>query len=334
MAKKQERSIFTPARIIFYVLSLVVFYVAIHYLGRLKDIRGLLLQMSVGWLSLAVFAQFITYLFNVLILRTLLNGETGTTSLLTLFKLSLVIMFVNQALPSGGISGNGYIFNQLVKRDIPAPVAFKALILESICYYFAFLVMLGTCYGWYVYHRPPTIPLVAYTVMSGFVFFISLAIIMLIISNKRAISFVLQKLSNFSRIKRYITQTNLWALQEGNISTWQYLFENQKGIVLAVFFQTCILGCDVLTVFAIMQGFHITLAGNSIMLGLLLSLIIGSLPLSPGALIAYESAMTYFYTQLGVPVHAALIVTLLFRFFTFWLPIPLGLLLYRNLQRS
>jgi len=43
--------------------------------------------------------------------------------------------------------------------------------------------------------------------------------------------------------------------------------------------------------------------------------------------------MTYFFTKLGAPIHAALIITLLYRFLTFWLSIPIGLLIYRSLQR-
>jgi len=67
------------------------------------------------------------------------------------------------------------------------------------------------------------------------------------------------------------------------------------------------------------------LSFNLVVLGLLLSLGIGALPLSPGSLVVYESAMTYIFTMLGLPIHPALILTLLYRFLTFWLPIPIGL---------
>lgn len=61
-------------------------------------------------------------------------------------------------------------------------------------------------------------------------------------------------------------------------------------------------------------------------------LVIGSLPVTPGALVVYESAMTYFYILLGLPVHAALMVMLLFRFLSLWLPILMGLMLYHNFR--
>lgn len=333
MAGPKKTPLLSPARVLFYTLSIVVFYLALHYVGKLKDIRALLLQMSTVWLLLALGAQLATYLFNVLILRTLLNGQTGNAGFLTLFKLSVVILFVNQALPTGGISGNGYIFGQLVKRKVPVVAAFKALVLESICYYIAFLFLSGVFYGWYAGHTVRVSPVINYTVVTGFVFFTALGALMLIIADRRALAFMLRKLNRFKWLRRYIAKASPLYSSKSKQKHWRTLFEPGRPVVLAVLLQMGILTLDALTVFAILQGFYVTLDAYKIMLGLLLTLAIGSLPVSPGALIAYESAMTYFFTLLGVPVHAALIVTLLFRFFTFWLPIPVGLFLYRNLRR-
>jgi len=331
MPEKQQRSPLSTTRILFYALSPVVFYLAIRYTGRLQDIRALLMQMRPAWLILAIAAQLATYLFNMLILRTLLMGKTGTGGFKVLLKLSIVIMFINQVLPTGGISGNGYIFNQLVKRKVPAAFAFRALVLESICYYIAFLILLGTFYSWYAHNASHVAAVMHYTLITGFAFFMSLGGLILILSNRHAITFVLRKLSYFKRVRQYIVKTGMVSLSKGNTTSLRGLFENRKSVALAVLFQIAILSCDMLTVFAIMAGFRVSLDAGRIMLGLLLTLVIGSLPVSPGGLIAYESAMTYFYTLLGVPVHAALIVTLLFRFFSFWLPIPAGLWLYRDL---
>lgn len=328
----QKASLISPARIFFYILSLVIFFLVIRYAGKMTAIRDLLFQMRPAWLLVAVAAQAGTYLLNVLILRTLLKGHTGNIRFGTLLKISVVILFINQALPSGGISGNGYLFKQLVKRKVPPRSAFNGLILETLAYYLAFLGLLGGFYGWYALHVRFISPVIPYTVITGFVFFICLGTLILIISNRRAISFLLPKLNRIRWLRRYIAQNNLLSLSKGRRTNWQDLFRDKQAVLLAILFQAAILCCDAVTVFAILHGFHTPLAPASIMFGLLLSLVIGSLPVSPGALIAYESAMTYFYTLLGVPVHAALTVTLLFRFFSFWLPIPLGLALYRHLR--
>ncbi|WDF79900.1 lysylphosphatidylglycerol synthase transmembrane domain-containing protein [Mucilaginibacter sp. KACC 22773] len=156
---------------------------------------------------------------------------------------------------------------------------------------------------------------------------------MLIISDRRALAFILRKLNQFKWLRRFIAKASPLYLTKSKQKNWRALHEPKKPVAMAVLLQMGIITLDAITVFAILQGFHVMLNPCKVMFGLLLTLAIGSLPVSPGALIAYESAMTFFFTLLGVPVHAALIVTLLFRFFTFWLPMPAGLFLYRDLRR-
>lgn len=333
MTERKSNSLFTTSRIVFFVLSLVVFYFVIQYLGKLEDIKNLLLKMKPFWLFIAVGFQLVTYFISALIVHVLLQNDKGVINFFKLFEIAIVILFVNQVLPSGGISGNSYIFNQLVKRNVSSSKAFTVLILESIGYYIATLVLLILFYSLYHIHTDHVKPIITYTVITGLVFFAFLGIVMSIISDERIISYILKKLYRFSRIRHYIMKVNLSSLPDGHKNIVKMFLGNMKGALLTIAFQICIIIFDMLTAFAIIKGFHIELPFMHIGLAVLLSLIIGALPISPGSLIVYESAMTFFLTILGLPVHAALIVTLIFRFFTFWLPIPFGLLFYRNLQR-
>ena len=333
-AEANPNNFFTPSRIIFYGFSIIVFYVAVHYIGKLKDIESLMLQMDPAWLLLAVSAQIITYLIYASILKLLLQRKAGTTDFFLLFKLSIVIMFVNEVLPTGGISGDGYIYNQLIKRKVSRYNAFTAMVLESVSYYAAILILLLFFYTWYLNEVTRDTILITYTVIIGFVFYILLFVLVLILSNGRNISFAMHKLEKFGFIKRFIKRASLLSLQNENEGTFKMLGRKKKEIFQTIVLQVFIIMSDVITVFAIIKGFHVAMPFPIIAFGLLLSLVIGALPISPGSLIVYESAMTYFFTRLGAPVHAALIITLLYRFLTFWLPIPIGLLVYRNLQKS
>jgi len=330
----QPVKFFTPSRVIFYVFTIVVFYFAVHYIGKLKDIETLMAQMAPAWLFLAVSAQVLTYLIYALVLKLLIKDKPGIVDFFLLFKFSIAIIFVNEVLPTGGISGDGYIFNQLIKRKVSRYNAFTAMVLESISYYAAILILLLVFYTWYLNLVAHNTVLITYTVIIGFVFYILLAIIVLILSNGRNISFAMHKLEKSSFIKRLIQKAGILSLQNENEGTFKMLSRKKKEISQTIVLQLFIIMSDVITVFALVKGFHVVVSFPIIAFGLLLSLIIGALPTSPGSLIVYESAMTYFFTALGVQVHAALIITLLYRFLTFWLPIPIGLLLYRNLQKK
>lgn len=331
--KAGPNKFFTPSRLIFYIFSIVAFYFAVHYIGKLKNIEQLMLQMEPVWLLMAVFAQVVTYLIYALVLKLLVNDTPGATRYFLLFKLSIVIMFVNEVLPSGGISGDGYIFKQLVKRKVPRYNAFTAMVLESISYYAAIVILLLFFYTWYLNETTKNNILITYTVILGFVFYALLFVLVLIFSNGRNISFAIRKLEKFAFIKRFIERASLLSLRNENEGTFSMLGRKKKAILQCIALQLVIIMCDVITVFALIKGFHVMMPFPIVAFGLLLSLVIGALPISPGSLIVYESAMTYFFTKLGAPVHAALIITLLYRFLTFWLPIPFGLLAYSNLQK-
>ena len=90
----KHESLFSPSRIIFFVLATLIFFFAIHYFGKLIDIEKLFMEMSPAWLLLAFATQIGTYLLNALIMERLLPGNTARVNYFTLFKLSLVIMFV------------------------------------------------------------------------------------------------------------------------------------------------------------------------------------------------------------------------------------------------
>lgn len=333
MTKPKEKGVFSAPRVVFYMLSILVFYLAVHYVGKLEDIKTLLIEMNPWWLFLAVISQIATYLFNALVLYVLLEKKTGNANFFTLFKMSIVIIFINQTLPSGGISGNGYVFNQFVKRKVGVSRVFRTLILESMSYYAAMILSLIFFYSWYLNSISPVDHVIHYTAVGGVVFFAFLTVVMLMISNQHTVSFIMNKLGRFGRFKRYMDNINLSSLVGKESLDFKRLFSKKKNSIWVVFLQLCLIACDIITAFSIIKGFHIQLPFTHVAFGLLLSMVIGALPLSPGSLITYEGAMTYFLTVLGSPVHAALVVTLLFRFFTFWLPIPIGLLFYRNLQR-
>jgi uncharacterized protein (TIRG00374 family) len=63
-----------------------------------------------------------------------------------------------------------------------------------------------------------------------------------------------------------------------------------------------------------------------------LPLLLGKAPLLPGGVGIVESTMVALYTSLGVPNAVAVVVVLIYRFFSFWLPSLVGFPLVPYLQ--
>lgn len=336
--KKKTQSIISPSRLLFYGFSLLVFYLAMRYMGKLKDIRNLLAQMDPFWILLIFCLQLATYIFYALILQTLLfsNGRSHIIKFVVFLKMAIVLLFVNQTLPSGGISGNGYLLNQLVRRKVNALLAFKALIMESISYYIAFISGLSLAYLLFrfsKYHSIIHTAVIPYITITGIIFFMALGGIMLLLNNRKMMILMIRKISRFRLLRKYIEKLKLPIYQSGSENQNQDSI-NLHSVFTAAGLQLCIITCDIITASCLLWAFHIHLSPVLLIIDIFMAMVIGALPLSPGSLIIYESAMTYFLTLLSVPLYAAMIVTLMYRFITFWLPIPIGLLLYRNLQRK
>lgn len=331
MAKYNHTSLLSPSRIAFYLLSIPVFFLALKYIGNFYNIKVLLLQIKLRWLLVAVVLQVSTYVLNAQIIKALLVQNPAMLSFLTLVKMSVVIVFINQALPTGGLSGNGYLFKQLVKRQVPVEKAFSLLILQLICYYIAFLMLLSSAYACYLFDNKNTPAEIRITAFIGYGFFFFLFGVMILISNSRLITLVLSRLCRLGRLGRYLGRKAL-ALPRRYHGSFKEVVTDKKLLLKGISLQMLLLICDIFTADALLEGFQVQMPFIAVFFAVLLSIVIGSLPLSPGSLITYESGMMFFLHLLGCPIHAALVVTLLFRFFTFWLPMPIGFFWYGRLR--
>jgi len=101
---------------------------------------------------------------------------------------------------------------------------------------------------------------------------------------------------------------------------------------MAIILQFCIFMSDAFTIFSLFKGLGITVTILEVSTGFILTKIISILPFLPGALILYEGSMTFFFSRMGINLGTAVVVTLLYRALSFWLPILLGFFLYRKLQ--
>lgn len=338
MATSKPKSLFSWSNIIFLLLCCAVFYFVVHHFTELKTIQTLFKQVDGWWIALAIAAQLLTYLATAILYYFLINKFTDKTSitLTDLFKFSFVIVFINQVVPIGGISGNGFLFSELSKRNVSSKRAFFTIIMECLSLYVALILLLIVIPILYITQHKTLPHLFPIVIAFGFVLYGGLTVLMTIFSNKETIKKLLAKLSRIKLLKRYLK--NITFSPKGTFS--EYKTNGPWGIFLKYKSQSLVtIGCelavffaDSLTIVALLHGLHVQVAYIVIIFGLLLTFIAAALPISPGALIIYEGAMTFFFTSMGMPFQTALIVTLLFRVLSFWAPVVLGLILYKKVQ--
>jgi uncharacterized protein (TIRG00374 family) len=91
---------------------------------------------------------------------------------------------------------------------------------------------------------------------------------------------------------------------------------------------------DMLTLYLVFVAAGHRISPEVLVAGYGLPLLLGKVPLLPGGVGIVESGMASLYTSLGVPKEVAVVVVLIYRLLSFWLPSLLGFALVPYFQRS
>jgi uncharacterized protein (TIRG00374 family) len=335
----RPRKVFSWSNIIFLALCVAVFYFVVHNYTELKNVNVLFSQIDPWWIVVAVSAQALTYLSTSTLYYSVTNKikEKTSVSRLDFFKLSIVVMFINQIVPSGGLGGNGFLYTELHKRGIAAKKAFFVIVMDCLALYISLGILLTVIPVWYLIMNKHMPNVFYYVCIFGIVLYGALAAVITIVSHKETLQYAVAKLSRIKFLARILERSALSTSEDmfsdyGTKGPWGIFLKYKKVAWTAVLCQLVVFFADAFTIFALLQGLHVHTSFLVIAFGLLLTFVAAALPISPGALLVYEGAMTFFYTSMGMPFQAALVITLLYRVLSFWIPIVVGLLLYKHVQ--
>jgi len=322
---------FSRAKIFFYIFAGILFIFAVYYFSEIKSDVALFVNVKPLWLIVAILAQGGTYLAGAAIYHNLIEAfdDAPLIPILKLFQANIVTLFIDQTIPSADISGIMFFFNFIKKKGIDEPDAFSLILVELLTFYVTILSIIFALILICLFIKG--IP--AYFIvilMLGLVIFGVLGTVAWLLGQGQTIFFLVKKLSKISFLKHIFEKYKLSPFKKLK-SPGSIFKKHTYALIGAALLQVCILLFDSLTILALFYGLGLPVALSSIFLVFILSKIISSLPISPGSLVVYEAGMTLFFVTLGVPVATAAIVTILYRVLSFWLPMPIGFLLYRKL---
>jgi uncharacterized protein (TIRG00374 family) len=335
----KDKGVFSRSNIFFFVFSAIIFILVIYYFAEIKKDIKLLGKVNVYWLVLAFVAQFGTYLFGALVYYELLRifKLKLQLSIWKLIEVSIVTLFFNQTVPSAGISGNTFFFNFLARRNVSPSHIIPFICIELLTFYGAMEIVVISLLILCFFLSP--VPISFFLIFgAGLLVYAAFAVGIGVLGRKKSVSVLYKKIATTKFAKKFLSK--LTASVDGKIdlekikSPLHHLREHKIPVVKATVYQLFIFIADSLTIFILFQGLGVPQSIVVVFIALMLTKIISILPVSPGAVILYESGMTFFFVGLGVPLGTAIIVTLLYRVLSFWLPILLGFILYRKFQLS
>lgn len=319
----------------YFIFFAVVFIFLTYYFSEVKKEFVLLESVNPYWLTLALLSQFMTYFFTALIYLLLLRGYNlrHLPRLGELIKASVVSLFFNQTVPSAGISGNTYFFKFLSRFSISMEHVVGLIITELLIFYAAMelviLLLLVSCLL-----TTATPHLLKAALGGGILIYLIFGVVIAFAGRKNLVSRLFKKLGRIKIFRFFLGRTS-GKLGNERISEqakhiWRFVRQNKHIAAAAFICQLLVIVADAFTIYTLFKGLGISVSAYKVILGLVCAKIVSILPFLPGALILYESSMTYFFTSLGIPLGPSVIVTLVYRFLSFWIPIPTGFILYRR----
>lgn len=296
--------------------------VALH-LTEARAFARLLGQTEPGWCALALVLQALTYLAQGQIYRSVAHAGQASLSLLRACRLGLMKLFVDQALPSYGLSGTLAATVAFERQGIPRPVVMACLVVTLCSYLMAYVLALAAALGIVIVEGHATPLLVgACTLFALGSLGVALAVPLLI---GHPLPALLRRLAGRARVARALAQ-----LQQADPA----LIRNPRLLARTCALELVVILADGGTLWALVRSLGEAAPWNGVFAGFMLASVLRSIGVTPGGLGVFEAAAVTTLSWAGVPLPVALSATLLFRGLSFWAPMLPGMLIARRALRA
>lgn len=271
------------------------------------------------WLVVAALLQAGTYLAQAGIWRRVGDAAGYHLSRAAAFELSLAKLFVDQALPSAGLSSSILIAKALERRQLP-PAAVKASVLINIAsYHLAYVVALAGALA-IVAWRGQTNWVVVVTAALFLPFSLGLSAAVLALSGHPHEGLA-RKLQGFKALR---TMFDFIAGADARLVRSPRVLAEANGL------QGAIVLLDAATVWTLVRALGVTVAVTSVFASFLIANLFRTMGIVPGGLGTFEATSVLTLRMVGVDIPVALSATLLFRGLSFWLPMLPGYWCFRR----
>lgn len=304
-----------------FAMLATVIIAALHF-SEERELVRITENAQPWWLAIAILLQVGTYLAQGETWRVVTRAAKVSVPLAAAFKLSLAKLFIDQALPSAGISGTVVVARALEQRGLSRAVVIAAIVVDTVSHYAAYvltlaLALLITVVGG---HASPLIAAAA-------LFFVAFSVVLtaatLVLSGRSSVG--PQWLERVPLLKDALTL--LGQADPKLARSVPLIFKSGS-------FQLAIVLLDAATVWVLIRSLGETASPTGVFASFMVSTLLRTISIVPGGLGAFEAASVLTLKAAGVPVAVALAATLLFRGLSFWLPMVPGIVFSRGAREA
>ena len=317
-----------PLRWIPWVLGIAlvgaVMAAALHFSEAQAFVR-LAEQVKPGWFLLALLLQAGTYLAQGEIWRIVGRAARQPLPLLAAYELSLSKLFIDQALPSSGISGTVLLARALEARGMPRGVVMAGVVVNLASYNAVYVLSLGA--GLLItIARHQANPLVEVVSILFLLYGATVTVATLALAGPRA-AIIGKRFGSQTSGRLRLLKPVIRIFEEADMR----LAHDRRLLLQASACQFGIVLLDAATVWVLLFSLGVVSPFSGVFASFMLSSLFRTIGLLPGGLGTFEATSVLTLKLVGVPLAAALSATLLFRGLSFWLPMLPGLWFSRRM---
>lgn len=286
------------------------------------------------WLVLALFAIVVGFAAAGQVYGRVLATLGFREGVPWLTGTALVTVLINHAIPAGSVAAYAFLVLSLRRRGIPPANVALVATLELLSWNGAVLLLF--CYGLvYLILTGGAVTPRTYYVSVGTAVAILGALIFVISRPHATLHSWAQNIKHVADKVFGVVWTDEQVLQvvDEVVANRRLILEQPGRMLLLVVLQLSMFFCHGMALLAILHSLGADPPPLAVLAAYGLALIASTFVLLPGGGGAVEAALTLSLGAQGVPGGAALSAALLFRLLSFWLLLPIGLVLYRVLTR-
>jgi Mg2+-importing ATPase len=296
-----------------------VIVIAVHF-SEARDFARLAHQARPEWLLLAVMLQGATYVAQAGIWRLVARAASASLSWADGWRISLAKQFVDQVLPSAGVSGTVFTAGALEARGVPPGAAWAAVAVNLISYNVVYILGLAIALG------------MGRLRGRGSAVIIGVSIVFTLLSaGLTGLMFFLPGRQSHPVSRRLAKVPLIHGLVEELESADAQRVRDLGLLVRATLWQMAIVALDTLTLVVLIESLGERARLGGAFVSFMIASLVRSMGFVPGGLGTFEASSVVTLRMTGTPVSVALAATLMFRGLTFWLPLLPGLWYSRRL---
>jgi Mg2+-importing ATPase len=286
---------------------------AVHF-SEGRQFVGLAARARLRWILIAGLLQAATYLGQGQIWRLVTRAGNVPVSIATAYRLSVARLFIDQALPSAGLSGTIVIAKSLELQGISMRIVMAGVAIDTASCYATYVIGLLAAFVVSVALHQGT-RLVLLVAIPFVPLAVGITVGFIGLSGRPPGPFA-RWLSRFRFLRRGL---RLLSEADPRLARSRRLFFEACACQLAVIL------LDAATIWVLLLALGATAHPGGVFVSFMVSTLFRLIGVAPGGLGIFEATSVLTLKMMGVAIPVALSATLLFRGMSFWLPLIPGL---------